>query len=709
MEFILFFGLVGMVVWNFNLASRIDRLDALMTYLRKQHKLNKKTSTQKKPDKPKEAKVSTPPTNIQEDDFFPWESTTIKAKNTLKPSVASIKKTPEKAFHLESFLGGQLFAILGALSLVLTVGFFTEYAFSSAMIGPKGRIAIGILYALIILGIGEFLRPRYPSFFDKISATGIAGLLVTVYLARNYDFPTLENPILTSQQAFWSYFSIIGVGIGLSLQYNSRFLASFTIIAGILMPMGVNGNDNPVGLLAYLSLLAGAGFTISLYKKWPEILGFLFMGIMAYLIGIFIMMTESKHNWDQITPLLFLTFTYGLSILLGSGGIIRNLMTKNTSSPTLTTIDTFEVLLFIAAIFIANIHGYNVFDNQSWDHFGFFVLAQGFGFFFLSELFKHKKLDIFQKIALSATLISIIFATIWEIGSEKSFILTLLLSIEGALFCFAGRATNELIFKVFSRIAIMMAFIYVFQIESFLESTISIIATIAVTFYTLSEAKYVWQKIWAAIGIILTSSEILFWSFDRLPKLINTDFPSFIIPVIWAVGLAYSVLITRNNYSRIAGVIFIGITSLLAWSRFDHNQLIDSQLILALLLGGKALILTTFFLDEKGLRPEPIVQRVATIILLGLATATVLIFGAENLNEPTRTIFWMFWGGFLFSLGQIKSWTHFRYFGMGIFIAIIAKLYLIDLWGWDGPTRILAFFALGLALLSISLIYHKKE
>jgi len=184
------------------------------------------------------------------------------------------KKKPAKEFHLEDFLGGKLFAILGAISIVLAIGFFTTWAFNSGVIGPKGRIAIEILFSLIVLGIGEFLRPKYPKFFDKITAAGIAGLLITTYLARNYEFEGLDYKLLTGHQAFVAYAFEVVIGIFLALQYNARFLGSFSIFAGIVIPLLVNSEPNPVGLFSYLSVLALAGFVISLWKKWPGPPGF---------------------------------------------------------------------------------------------------------------------------------------------------------------------------------------------------------------------------------------------------------------------------------------------------------------------------------------------------------------------------------------------------------------------------------------------------
>jgi len=711
MEALLFLGFIGLIIWNINLNGRVSQLE-----WRINQQKNKIASA-----KPKKTKKHTIDLPQAEEDLFPWETTDTPQTKQAK---SLTKRKPQKEFHLENFLGKKFFAVLGITSIVLAIGFFSAWAFSNGLIGPKGRIALGILFSIVLLGVGEFIRPKYPKFFDKVSAAGIGGLLITLYLARNYDFADMDGHILTGTQAFWSYAVTVVTGVLLALRYNARFLGSFSIIAGIIIPLLVNAEPNPIGLLSYLSILTIAGFMVSLYKKWPEIIGFLFLGITGYLIGIYKLETTyfiqckidgdcpEAEQWQKIPPLLFLYFTYGLSFLLGSGGIIRSL--RSATPQKIDKMDpqsTFEVLLFSIAIFSANLLGYQVFNHQGWEHFGFFVLAQGFGFFFLSELFKAKKLEVFQKLALAATLISIIFATIWEIGAENEFILTLLLAIEGALFCFAGRSTKEIIFRIFGRLAIMFAFFWLFHIDNFFQSTIAIIATIAVTLYSVGTPKHTWEKLWAGLSIILTSAEILYWSFDRLPSLFSysVDLPTFIIPTLWAIGLAYSVLKTKEEFSRIAGLIFMGIVSFIGWDAFSSSDEFESVLILALLLFGNFSVLSSFFIVEKAISLNATLQKITTITILSLTTISVLVFGIENLDEPLRTISWIAWGGTLFGLGNIKSWTHFRYFGIGILLALIAKLYIVDVWSWGTMEKFAAFGAIGVSLLFISFLYAKKS
>ena len=78
-----------------------------------------------------------------------------------------------------------------------------------------------------------------------------------------------------------------------------------------------------------------------------------------------------------------------------------------------------------------------------------------------------------------------------------------------------------------------------------------------------------------------------------------------------------------------------------------------------------------------------------------------------DLAEPWRTIFWLFWAGTFTGVGLSQNWSRFRYAGLALFMLVIAKLYLVDVWQFEVWVRFVAFFALGAVLLSVGFFYQK--
>ncbi len=689
----LFLGLIGLIIWIYNIQERIITIEQALKNKKKSISLNfsEKTKTTKKIEEGK-----------KEIDFQPWED----SENTTKKKGQSITLKEKESFKLEDFLGRKFFSILGILSIVIAVGFFATWAFSNGLIGPKGRIALGILFGLGLLVTGELMKGKYPKFFTLISSGGIASLLIVTFIARDfYNF-------LSPDQSFVAYVIEIGAGILLALRYDSRVLGNFSILGGLLAPILVQSPEpNAIGLLSYLSVLSVAGFIVSTQKNWSEIVWVLFLGIIGFEIGIF------DQGLLKESPLLFLAFIYGLHLLLGSGGIIRSLREKVVQTTALKMNDksVYEILLFVVSIFTVNGLGYSIFDQQEWGHFGFFVLAQGFLFFGLSEFLKSRHLFLFQKICVSATLLSILFATIWEMGGQSQFVLTMMLVGEGVLFCFAGSKVRDGFIGFFGRLALVVASFECLEIDSFSENTVAMLALVPALLYSVGRPEKKWEKIWGGIATFVVSGHIFNWSFNEWGNLLpeTLDFAVFMVPVIWGGGLAYSFVRSKSILSQISGGIVLLIINVVLWNKIswelshDDNLWYVSLLALNLVLIGNFVVLSCFFIHDKTYFISKEIRKNATKLVLAVSTISVFNYGAEFLDEPIRTLAWILWGGVLLGFGFKRAWPHFRYFGIGIFCFIISKLYLVDVWEWEIWVRFIAFLVLGIALLSTSFLYQK--
>ncbi len=674
--------IIGLIIWNFSLSSQIKHLTSLLPA-------------------------------SQHPQVVPDTEIVTSINEIPIPKIVEKKEPPEKhiSFSLEDFLGRKFFSILGVVSIVLALIFLSVWAFSNGYIGPTGQIAIGIIVSLLFLVAGEILRSKYPKFFFFLSSVGICGLIVTTFVARNvYGF-------LSPEQSFVAYIVEVGVGILLSLRYDSRVLGNFSVVGGLLAPILIQSPDmSSVGILTFLFVLAFAGFWISTQKKWPEILGVLFVGITAFEIQIL-----GKGSLLS-QPTLFLCFIFGMHYLLGSGGIVRCIREKisqEISKP--SSYDIFDVLLLISSVLAANLLAYFIFRGQNWNHLGFFVLAQGFLFFGCAEWVKKYSLEIFQKLFLGATLAMILFATGWEIGAESPFVLLLAFLVEGAFFCFAAQKTKELLFHLFGCVALGIAFLLMFQLNSIGESTLAAAGLISGLIFSLRKNFHKdFDTAWRIIAFIFASIIVLHWSFDTLSNtfsLWNNFFPEnefllFIIPILFGVGVTYSVLKTKKNISRLLGFIFLGIVNVVLFSYFisdpDISKL-NSFLSLLLILVGNFSALTTYFISSDKIITSKNYQIVTTILSLSFSCMGILLWGMIFLEEPFLSAIWTIWGILLLSLGIKNHWPHFRYFGIGVFCFLIGKWYLFDIWGLATWVKFFAFGILGAGLLFVSFWYQKNS
>ncbi|HLB28284.1 MAG TPA: DUF2339 domain-containing protein, partial [Dehalococcoidales bacterium] len=150
-----------------------------------------------------------------------WESPVAQAPPS-RP--ASPKPAETKEREWEQILGGNWLARIGAIALVIGVGFFLKFAFDNNWIGPTGRIILGIIVGLLLLGGGYLWRKRYPIFSQAISGAGIAILYLSVY--AGFAIYHLMN--FYAALAFLFLVSVASAA--LALLYNSMSLAIIGII-----------------------------------------------------------------------------------------------------------------------------------------------------------------------------------------------------------------------------------------------------------------------------------------------------------------------------------------------------------------------------------------------------------------------------------------------------------------------------------------------
>ena len=71
--------------------------------------------------------------------------------------------------NVESYIGRWLLGVVGVVAVILGASFFLKYAFESNLIGPAGRVVLGILGGLLFVILGEVFRPRLAKYSYLLS------------------------------------------------------------------------------------------------------------------------------------------------------------------------------------------------------------------------------------------------------------------------------------------------------------------------------------------------------------------------------------------------------------------------------------------------------------------------------------------------------------------------------------------------------------
>jgi uncharacterized membrane protein len=171
---------------------------------------------------------------------------------------------PRNLAEWEMLIGGNLFAKLGGLALIISVSYALNYAFVNDLIGETLRVALGFVGGGIVLGLAHFThRKSLPILSQVLVAAGVSILYITVYAMGQYYrmVPMSVGMILLIAVALLT--------VALSLYYHSQPIALMAALGAWLLPMLLATDAaTALPLLVYILLVSMALITLVWHR--PE-------------------------------------------------------------------------------------------------------------------------------------------------------------------------------------------------------------------------------------------------------------------------------------------------------------------------------------------------------------------------------------------------------------------------------------------------------
>lgn len=230
------------------------------------------------------------------------------------PETAEIPETipapaekPKKTFPAIRF--ENLLSKIGIVTLVLGIGFFVKYAIDKEWINEVGRVGIGVLTGGALIAIAHKLRKSYNLFSAIMVGGGISVLYITITLAFR------EYQLFSQTAAFVILIAITVFSVILSLVYDRRELALFSLLGGYASPLMIStGAGNYVVLFSFLVILNAGMLAISMRKKW-RIIGIVsFVCTLAFYWTWLAWQFENQRTGALIFGALFFAQFYLLAL-----------------------------------------------------------------------------------------------------------------------------------------------------------------------------------------------------------------------------------------------------------------------------------------------------------------------------------------------------------------------------------------------------------
>ncbi|HRH66631.1 MAG TPA: DUF2339 domain-containing protein, partial [Bacteroidia bacterium] len=191
---------------------------------------------------------------------------TIREEDVPKFQEAPEARTPGRTqAEWEALIGGKILNRIGALALIIGVGFFLKYAFDNNWITETMRVLIGVATgAGLLIGGHYFQKKNYRIFSQGLAGSGIAILYLSVYSAFNFYH------LVPQISAMFMMSAVTAITFWQAFKYDSQVIALFGWLGGFLTPFLLStGLANETGLFSYISLLNfGLLFIATKKEKW---------------------------------------------------------------------------------------------------------------------------------------------------------------------------------------------------------------------------------------------------------------------------------------------------------------------------------------------------------------------------------------------------------------------------------------------------------
>jgi len=184
--------------------------------------------------------------------------------------------TPPKPNPLIEWLKEDWLMKLGALLIILAMGWFVTYAVVNGWIGPTGQIAIGILVGAALLVAGHIVIPKQSSPGQVLVVTGGVAILLTLFAARTYyDFFTPFSVLLMMA------LDVVVMSV-IAIMRNAKGVAITALLGGAIVPFLIDApSAKDFTIITYIYLLNLGVLTVTLFRPWA------FMVPIALVISAF--------------------------------------------------------------------------------------------------------------------------------------------------------------------------------------------------------------------------------------------------------------------------------------------------------------------------------------------------------------------------------------------------------------------------------------
>lgn len=643
---------------------------------------------------------------------------------------------------------------LGIIALVICIGYFLKWSIDRGVLGPVGRIALSIISGVAMLSYGLFqLKRRYHVLAQGLVGGGFAALYFSMYAAGPL------YALLPLSACFGAMILITLVAGVFSVRTDLQLIAIFGIIGGFATPIMLHTATPHLPVLyAYLALLNFGILGIAIYKNWRLLnyLGFIFTwalffgslpsynqqhdfaAALACISAIFILHSAVTYLYQihQRLPTTILEILYLFLNTTFFSATAYTLIRETYGRPWPALMSIGMAIFFIAHVFIflkQRLHDRNLL-------IGLIGLAGFFTILTIPLLARQETITICWALEafcllwighrLSSNLLKYIAMILFALVLGRVFIMDMPRDFDNADWThqpFAAYAKSLL-----SRLWTYAIVIAALWTTSFLQKraprphhslAVEKDNDLALTF---SAAALSQMLFWCGVGVLfifayLETGLALQFYLPLRPPMLTT---------VWC-ALGLYLVYKRKNYTSVV-ILYLAIAVLgialikifcydcASWQLFYHElfyakgplailmRMIDFGMIIALIIAlGRAFGNTLASrVDFKTI--FTLLRNIILFIYASLEVYSLAHWYLLGFQTGAISVLWALFAICFIVVGIRAQSARYRFSGLGLFLIVLGKVFLLDLSEMPIIFRIVAFMVVGLLLLGGSFAYIKS-
>ena len=619
--------------------------------------------------------------------------------------------------------GGNWLARIGIVALVIGAGFFLKLAFDNDWIGETGRVVLGIVGGLALLGGGEYWQRRYPIWAQPLTGGGIAILYLSIFAAFSlYD-------LIPSVAAFGFFFLVTLTAAGLALKYEAMTIAILGIVGGFITPMLLRDQlpDQRL-LIAYVLVLDLGVLGLATFRNWR----WFNLLALAGSLGLY------WFWYDQLDPSLLLaqvSITFIFLIFVGATTLFH-ILWRRAPGPS-----DQSLMVLNAAAYFGISYGLLFSEFRPW--MGGFTLLLSLlyvllGYAVLLRSREHVYLSFF---ALGIAVVFLTVAVPVQFGGPW---ISVAWAVEGAVLIWLSFNLRMYQLRLFGLLVFAASAAYLLFIDTpdalgasfrpFLNVympayAIAIVISYLVAYllYREKEALHPWEKY--LFPAFLVAGNLF------LTIAVPIQAAGAWMAVTWAVEAIVLVWLSfRLGLYQLRlfslGVFAILVVRLLAFDTRDIDlvkfRAIINLRFLAFAVGIASMGLAAYLLQRWRERLIDAREEYLILIFLGVANFLALwILSAEiissvdsetfdvergvrgDVKSLSLSILWAVYAGAAIVIGIVKRSRYIRLAGLALLAVPVIKLFAFDIFALEQGYRVGAFMSLGGILVLGGFLYQR--